>query len=146
MYCNHCGKLNSDKANFCTQCGQQLTTDMPTPVVDNPTPSMPVPARFKLKPDHGFFAIALTLVIGHAGWYYWRQLDIKDITGHETLYKTIYLLYVGALVVQFALLTIYTKNIILKIIIGILGLIVCYNEIQQMQETINEIFNRKKDF
>jgi hypothetical protein len=146
MYCNHCGKLNDDKANFCTQCGQQLTREMSTPIADKPTPPAPAPSRFTLKPDHGFFAIALTLVIGHAGWYYWRENGFKDVLKHETLYKTIYFLYVGSLVVQFVLLTIYTRNIILKIIIGILGLIICYSEIQQMQDTINDIFNRKKDF
>lgn len=145
MYCNHCGKLNDDKANFCTQCGQQLLTGIaPTPAVDKPIPPIPASRNF-LKPDYGFFAVALTLVIGHAGWYYWRQQGIKDIMKHEDLYKMIYTLYVVALVVQFALLTVYTRSLIFKIIIGILGLIICYSEISQMTETFDEIFNRKRD-
>ena len=145
MYCNHCGKLNDDKANYCVQCGQQLARDTATPAVDKPAPPPPAPTGFKLKPDHGFFAVAITLVIGHAGWYYWREKGIKDMMEHEGLYKTIYVLYVSALVLQFILLTLYTRNIILKIIIAILGFIICYSEISQMQETFNEIFNRTKD-
>lgn len=144
MYCNHCGKLNDDRANFCTQCGQKLLTGIvPAPVVDKPAPPAPASRGLKLKSDHGFIAIALVLAIGHAGWYFWRQQGDRNVLEQERLYRTIYYLYVGALVVQFILLTIYTRNLIFKVIIGILGLIICYNEITQMMETLNEIF--KKD-
>lgn len=145
MYCNHCGKLNDDKANFCIQCGQKIITGItPTPAVDKPTQPVPASPGFILKPDHGFIAIAVVLAIGHAGWYFWRQQGNKNVLEQESLYRMIYYFYAGALVVQFILLTIYTRNLVLKIIIAILGLIICYNEITQMMETLDEIFNKDR--
>jgi hypothetical protein len=152
MYCNHCGKLNLDGANFCTQCGERLITTVSPPV--NPVSSsatdqpikQPAPSGFldKLKSDYGFLAIAVVVCVGHMVWSYWRDHQDKDIMKQESLYKTIYIISNIAIVLQFIFAVLFTKNLFLRIIIALIGIWVCYNAFQMMQESFYQIFDKRR--
>ena len=152
MYCNHCGKLNLDGANFCTQCGERLITTASPPV--NPVPSsvtdqpikQPASSGFmnKLKSDYGFLAITVVLCISHMVWSYWRDNQGKDIREQESLYKTVYIISNIAIVLQFVLAVLFTRNLIIRIIIALIGIWVCYNYFQMMQETFSKIFDKRR--
>lgn len=127
MTCRNCGKENDSESNFCKYCGDNLNSTSADPhhtIFDRTYQPQP-----RSNIDLGYLIIAILIMVNVFMWFFWSFIfGGSDISDNKLLYKTIRVLSTTLSIAQFAVMFIFAKRHVYKIIIGIIaGIIIIYD-------------------
>ena len=127
MTCISCGKINDSESNFCKYCGDNLNptaTDPNHTIFDRTYQAQP-----RSNIDFGYLIIAILILLNVFMWFFWSFIfGGSDISNNKILYKAIRVLSTTLSIAQFAVMFIFAKRQVYKIIIGIIaGIIIIYD-------------------
>ena len=137
MICANCGKTNDNESNFCKNCGDNLnltSTDPNHTIFDRTYQPQPVSNS-----DLGYLIIATLVLVNVFMWFFWSFIfGASEINDNKSLYKSIRILSTILSIAQFAVMFIFAKRHVYRIIIGIIAVIITIYDFYYLWLTLTD--------
>ena len=137
MICANCGKTIDNESNFCKYCGDNLnptSTDPAHTIFDKNYQPAPGPNI-----DLGYLIIAALVLVNVFMWFFWSLIfGASEMNDNKSLYKSIRVLSTILSIAQFAVMFIFAKRPVYKIIIGIIAVIITFYDFYYLWLTLTD--------
>ena len=137
MICVNCGKTNDNESNFCKFCGDNLNPASTDP--DHTIFDKTYQPQSRSNIDLGYLIIATLVLVNVFMWFFWSFIfGASEISDNKSLYKSIRVLSTILSIAQFAVMFIFAKRPVYRIIIGIIAVIITIYDLYYLWLTLTD--------